>query len=169
MRVGEGLAVQSDGRIVLVGAATDPTGSVFAVMRMEADGDPDDTFGDEGLVTTDVGDQGDSANAVAIGPDGRIVAAGRSGDINLDFAAVRYLPDGSIDPSFAHEGMLTVDFYYLQDIAESVVIQPDGMTVLGGSVQQSFEGYGLARILPTGPNGAPAPGARSDQAVARRP
>jgi len=146
--VGEGLAVQADGRLVLAGRSMDASGSTFAVMRLEGDGSPDATFGVGGLVTTDVGDQGDSANAVAIGPDGRIVAAGRSGDINADFAAVRYLPDGSLDPTFADAGTLTIDFHLFPDIAESVVIQPDGMTVLGGFVRQNVDGYGLARVLP---------------------
>ncbi len=117
-------------------------------MRLGADGAPDDTFGEGGLVTTDVGDQGDGATAVAIDQDGRIVVAGWSGDINTDFAVVRYLPDGSLDPSFANAGTLTIDFVLLPDIAESVAIQPDGMIVLGGFVQQSFDGYGLARVLP---------------------
>ena len=44
-------------------------------------------------------------------------------------------------------GTLTVDFHLLPDIAESVAIAPDGMTVLGGFVQQNVDGYGLARVL----------------------
>ena len=148
-RVGEGLAVQADGRLVLVGRGTDAGGeSTFAVMRLDADGAPDGTFGVGGLVTTDVGDQGDAAKAVAVGPDGRIVVAGRSGDINTDFAAARYAPDGRLDPTFANQGTLTVDFHLLPDIAESVAVQPDGMTVLGGFVQGKKDGYGLARVLP---------------------
>jgi len=61
---------------------------------------------------------------------------------------VRYLPDGSLDPSFANAGTLTIDFHLLPDSAEGVIIQPDGMTVLGGFVQQNVDGYGLARVLP---------------------
>ena len=147
-RVGEGLALQDDGRMVLAGQAIVAEERRFAVLRLNADGSPDDTFGEGGLVTTDVGDQGDKATAVAIDHHDGIVVAGWSGDINTDFAAVRYLPDGSVDPSFANGGTLTVDFVYLPDIAESVAVQSDGMIVLGGYVQQGFEGYGLARVLP---------------------
>jgi uncharacterized delta-60 repeat protein len=147
-RVGEGLAVQDDGRLVLVGQAVVAEERRFAVTRLGADGTPDDTFGEGGLVTTDVADQGDAATAVAIDHEGRIVVAGWSGDINNDFAVVRYLSDGSLDPGFANGGTLTVDFVLLPDIAESVAVQSDGMIVLGGVVQQGFKGYGLARVLP---------------------
>ena len=147
-RVGQGLALQEDDRLVLVGQAVVAEERRFAVVRLAADGTPDDTFGEGGWVTTDVGDQGDAATAVALDHDGRIVVAGWSGDINNDFAVVRYLPDGSIDPSFANGGTLTVDFVLLPDFAESVAVQPDGMVVLGGFVQQGFKGYGLARVLP---------------------
>ncbi len=149
LRVGEGLALQGDGRLVLVGSALDAGSARFAVMRLDVDGSPDPTFGTSGLVTTDVADQGDAALAVTVDPDGRMVVAGRSGDINTDFAVARYLPDGSIDPSFADQGTLTVDFFLLPDIAESVALQPDGKIVLGGFVQHDFDGYGLARVLPS--------------------
>ncbi len=147
-RIGEGLALQGDGRLVLVGRAIVAEERRFAVMRLDSNGTPDDTFGDGGLVTTDVADQGDAATAVAIQPDGRIVVAGRSGDINTDFAVARYLADGSLDDGFANHGTLTVDFFMLPDIAESVALQPDGMIVLGGFAQHDVDGYGLARVLP---------------------
>jgi uncharacterized delta-60 repeat protein len=134
--------------MVLAGVAGEHGSTTFAALRLLPDGSVDEGFGTGGLVTTDVGDQGDAATSVALGADGRIVVAGRSGDINADFAAVRYLADGSLDPSFANGGTLTIDFAYLTDIAESVAVQPDGMTVLGGVVQRGFEGYGLARVLP---------------------
>lgn len=147
-RVGEGMAVQPDGRIVLAGRSQTSDGTEFEVRRIEPDGSPDAAFGDAGMVTTDLRDHTEEALDVALDGAGRIVAAGRAGDLNTDFALVRYLADGSLDPSFADQGVLYVDFFLLPDIAESVAIRPDGMILAAGFVQQSTDGYGVARILP---------------------
>jgi uncharacterized delta-60 repeat protein len=147
-RVGEGLAVAPDGWMALAGQAPDAGSTDFAVMRLLADGSVDPTFGSAGQVVTDVDGQRDWANAVAVTPDGRIVAAGGSGDFNTDFAVVRYLPDGTLDPDFANGGTLLVDFHLLVDIAESVALQPDGKIVLGGLAGGAQDGYGVARALP---------------------
>jgi uncharacterized delta-60 repeat protein len=147
-RVGEGMAVQPDGRIVLAGHAQVGDGTVFEVRRLEADGGPDTSFGDGGAATTDLRDRTEEALDVALDADGRIVAVGRAGDINTDFALARYLPDGTLDASFADQGVLYVDFFLLPDIAESVAIQPDGRILAGGFAQQSFDGYGVTRVLP---------------------
>src|SRR5437763_1890088 len=57
-------------------------------------------FGTAGEVRTDFGGD-DSASAVAVQGDGKIVAAGASGS---DFALARYLPDGHLDQSFGKGG-----------------------------------------------------------------
>ena len=49
----------------------------ITMQALAAPGDLDTTFGGDGLVTTSFpGSNGDSAYAVAIQPDGKIVAAG---------------------------------------------------------------------------------------------
>lgn len=79
------LALQPDGRAVAVGlASTD-----FGVARYNVDGSLDTGFGTGGRKTTDMGFF-DVANAVALQPDGKIVAYGNYGD---DRALARYLVD----------------------------------------------------------------------------
>jgi uncharacterized delta-60 repeat protein len=147
-RVGEGMAVQPDGRIVLTGRAMLDDGTRFETLRLEPDGALDTTFGDAGSVRTDLRDGTEAALDVAIDGDDRIVVAGRAGDFNTDFALVRYLPDGSLDTTFADEGQLYIDFFMLQDIAESVAVGSDGSIVAGGFVQQTdADSYGVARVL----------------------
>jgi uncharacterized delta-60 repeat protein len=150
-RVGDGLAVQSDGRIVLVGdidSAT-PNTPKFSTMRLNANGTPDSSFGTDGRVVTAVTTKGDQAKAVALQADGKIVVAGRSNNqANPNFAAVRYNADGTLDASFATAGIQTVDFFGFTDIAENVAIQRDGKIVLGGSARNNVDGYGLARVNP---------------------
>ena len=151
--VGRGLAVQSDGRIVLAGSVdigTFPqTTSRFALLRLLADGRIDDSFGDGGRVQTSLTDRGDKAIAVAVQADGKIVAAGAANTQgNSNFGVARYLGNGDLDPSFDQDGKLTIDFFSLTDFAENIAIQSNGKIVLGGLAIDSFDGYGVARVLP---------------------
>ncbi|HET9671998.1 MAG TPA: delta-60 repeat domain-containing protein, partial [Actinomycetota bacterium] len=92
-----------------LGAATGQTGIL------------DPTFGGDGTVTTALttpwfSESEDSANAIALLPDGRIVAAGSVGcrlsviDRACSFAVARYLADGALDASFSGDGIATVRF-----------------------------------------------------------
>jgi uncharacterized delta-60 repeat protein len=134
------LAAQPDGKSVLAGSVIGVTGYDYAVRRYNADGTPDTTFGTGGVATADFGSTadfdstGDLARAVAVQPDGRIVAAGVSyrGLVNgNDFGAARFNPDGSHDDSFGEGGTVTADFGGA-DWASNVAAQPDGKVVLVG-------------------------------------
>ncbi len=82
--------------------------SNFAIRVQAVDGDLDPTFNGTGKVTTPVGSSTDQAYAVAVQPNGKIVAAGYSyNGSNNDFAVVRYNADGSLDTSFASGGKVT--------------------------------------------------------------
>jgi uncharacterized delta-60 repeat protein len=145
--VSDGLAVQRDGRIVLVGEINSTP--KFSTIRLNVNGTPDDSFGTDGRVVTGVTTNGDQAKAVALQADGKIVVAGRSNNnANPNFAAVRYNADGTLDASFATAGILTADFFGFTDVAENVAIAPDGKIVLGGLARNSVDGYGLARVNP---------------------
>lgn len=150
-RVGEGLAVAADGKLILVGSATLGGGatSQFLVRRLNADGTNDTSFGGTGSVVTTISDAGDAALAVALQQDGKILVAGRASlRTNSNFAVTRYLRDGTLDTTFANAGKQTVDFFGFSDAAESVAVQPDGRIVLGGLAREQVDGYGLARINP---------------------
>lgn len=92
------IAIQADGKIVVAGR-TNPgigTGIDFALARYNPDGSLDATFGSNGIVTTDFAIGGDTANALAIQADGKIVAAGIAFIGSNDFALARYLGEPSI-------------------------------------------------------------------------
>jgi uncharacterized delta-60 repeat protein len=151
--VGRGLAVQSDGKIVLAGSidiATFPaTDKRFALMRLNANGTIDETFGTRGRVQTSITGRGDAALGVAMQADDKIVAAGvGSAQLNSNFALARYDRDGNLDPSFNVDGKLTIDFFGFPDVAENIVIQSDGKIVVGGLAFNIFDGYGVARLVP---------------------
>ncbi|MFD7261650.1 delta-60 repeat domain-containing protein [Streptomyces sp. NPDC059874] len=73
-----GMAVQPDGKIVTVGRANfEETSTDFALVRYNTDGSPDTGFGGgDGIVTTDFDFGNDEGVAVALQPDGKIVAVG---------------------------------------------------------------------------------------------
>lgn len=126
-----GVAVQRDGKIVVVGGSQ----GNFALARYLANGDPDPSFGGgDGRVTTDFGGDGGLAWSVAIQADGRIVAAGETDPVNgQDFAVARYMADGSPDPSFGGgDGQVTTDFGGDDDIAFAVAVRKDGRIVVAG-------------------------------------
>jgi uncharacterized delta-60 repeat protein len=92
-----GLALQPDGKIIVAGF-TFQTGTRFnfALARYKTNGTLDETFGVGGKVTTDINNFDDRAQAVAIQPDGKIVAAGSSASFNPSasyFTVVRYHGD----------------------------------------------------------------------------
>lgn len=101
-----------------------------------APGDLDTTFNGDGKVTTDIGGLEDHARAIAIQPDGKIVAVGyhftTSGPIQQsDFVIVRYKSNGVLDTTFSGDGKLTTNFGAL-DQAADVAIQLDGKIVVAG-------------------------------------
>jgi uncharacterized delta-60 repeat protein len=83
-----GIALQSDGKIVAVGDSGIPTTFHWAVARIKAGGALDKTFSGDGKLTTSFGSNFETAFDVAVQSNGRIVAAGRSGQ---QFAVTRYL------------------------------------------------------------------------------
>ncbi|MBI4285756.1 MAG: hypothetical protein HY670_07665 [Chloroflexi bacterium] len=106
------VAIQSDGKIVVVGDTTAFGRNFFAVARYNADGSLDTTFDADGKVTTDFGTAGDISPlaqglSVALQSDGKIVAAGsffKFFNTGWDFALARYNTDGSLDTSFGGTG-----------------------------------------------------------------
>ena len=74
------------------------------------------------------------ATAVALQPDGKIVAVGRARGFKDqdDFALARYGADGSLDTTFSFDGLVTTDFADSLDIAYAMAIQSDGKIVAAG-------------------------------------
>ena len=132
---GEGLALQSDGKIVVAGYSFKPGGkdrAEFTVLRYNPDGTLDSGFGESGKVTTGIGGNSDSANSVALQEDGKIVVAGYTfAPGNNDFAVARYNANGSLDTSFNGTGKASADFGKI-DYGQSVAVHGDGRIVVAG-------------------------------------
>ena len=126
------LALQPDGKIVAVGSSFTGTDNHFAALRCNPDGSPDNSFGRNGIVFTNVGTF-DWANAVKLQPDGKILAIGSADIGSYDrFAVVRYNNDGSLDNTFDGDGKLTTVISSYGDEAHDAVLQPDGKLLVAG-------------------------------------
>ena len=136
---GYALAVAPGGEIVVAGSASDGTiPSQFLVLRYTPSGNLDTTFNGTGFVTRAIGVLNSQANAVAIQPNGKIVAAGRSvNGISLQLEAVRYLANGSPDNEFGTSGLATVTFPG-SSYASGVAVEDTGELILAGAGSNIF-------------------------------
>ncbi len=131
----EAVAVQPDGKIVVGGSANVDSHLRFAVARLMPDGTLDHAFGEmaSGIRTTVIGSAA-RIHAIALQPDGKIVAVGEmlNGLGNYDFAVARYRADGSLDPAFGAGGVVTTAVGLSDDMAFAVGVQADGKIVVAG-------------------------------------
>jgi uncharacterized delta-60 repeat protein len=146
------VAVQADGKIVVAGSTSVGSFSQFALLRYHADGSLDATFGAGGIVITSFGTMESTANAVALQPDGKIVAAGYSfTGYYYNFAVARYNPDGSLDATFSDDGKIITSLDPSDDEAADVVIQPDGKIVAAGYTHvMATTAFAVVRYHPDG-------------------
>jgi uncharacterized delta-60 repeat protein len=130
---GNSLVIQSDNKILLAGYSSNGTTNLFAVVRYNTDGSPDNSFNGNGRQTINVSSDARVANSVALQGTGKIIIAGYTlnGSLN-DFAVARLNTNGTIDNSFGGDGILTTDISSSDDYANSVAIQSDDKILVGG-------------------------------------
>jgi len=151
MDYAHGVAIQSDGKVVVAGYSQSSCScaSDFAAVRYNADGSLDTSFDTDGIVTTDLGGYSDRAYGVAIQSDGKVVLGGQT-DVNCgyyDFAAVRYDSNGSLDTAFDGDGtVVTTASSYSYDYGRAVAVQSDGKILLAGYTDANCSGYDFAVI-----------------------
>jgi uncharacterized delta-60 repeat protein len=148
----EGVALQPDGKIIVVGniylgndgMLTNGAGTLAKVVRLNADGTLDTTFGNNGIVTLGTVDANDNlldySRAVAVLSDGTIVVSGANEPVDgRDYPAVEGLnADGSIDTSFGRGGLAVVplptnagsSFDPSLPGTAPLIAQPDGKVVV---------------------------------------
>ncbi|HYU99854.1 MAG TPA: hypothetical protein VE977_13580 [Pyrinomonadaceae bacterium] len=129
---GLAIAIQPDLSIVAAGQAYNGavTRGDFAIVRLDRNGQLDESFGNDGRVLTDFDNGYDGANAITIQPDGKILAAGMGAD---KFGLARYNTDGSLDNTFGNGGKVVTTFFGRTDTATALALQPDGKIVVSGS------------------------------------
>jgi uncharacterized delta-60 repeat protein len=127
------VALQSNGKIVVTGYSSGGADSGVALLRYNADGTLDTSFGQGGKLVTSVASPSDIGASVVLQPDGRIVVAGSAGGSKADFAVLRYNADGSLDATFGQGGKVTTPVGSSYDFGYDVALQADGKIVVAGS------------------------------------
>ena len=143
------LTLQPDGKILAVGYTLNED---MSLARYNPDGSLDASFGNGGIVLTDIDGSYDYAYAVAVQNDAKIVIAG-FGAINgeRDFAVVRYLPNGSLDPAFGNGGKAVTQLSSGTEAIFGIAIQPDGKIVGAGYADNGTNlDFGIVRFMPNG-------------------
>lgn len=127
--------IQNDGKIIATGSGR----NVFALARYNTNGGLNPEFSGDGKVSTDFVPNGffQQASALALQPDGKIIAGGYAGSRleDVDFALARYNPDGSLDTGFGDGGKVLTDFsaFSSSDLVWALALQKDGKIIAAGS------------------------------------
>ena len=168
-----GLAVQPDGKLLLA-TATDgvtvemdpqPT-RVPAIVRLNADGSWDETFGDSGIYrfpgTATVSTYGGEVRGIAVLSDGSIIAAGETykrayvdNDVHSCTLLFKLSANGTLEPTFGNDGSLCFDF--APEVPDTTYFEHNSSIAIGTgdllylTTPQTNLSYGaLARFSPNG-------------------
>lgn len=150
------VAVQTDGMIVSAGFTAEQGPDHVALTRHTASGQLDTLFGSGGIldINASATSNGNShANALLVQPDGKLLVAGYAGGTgNTDMLVMRLNTDGSPDATFGSGGITRTAVGTGEDIANAMVLQPDGRIVIAGSsvASDGRRDFALARYMSNG-------------------
>lgn len=121
-----GVLLQPDGKLVV-------SGRNFLV-RYNADGSVDTSFGADGKVTAPFSSSNGLGQVAALQADGKLLFAGTLYSAGTSsFAVARYLADGNLDAGFGADGIATVSFGSSGDDCAAVTVLDDGSILLAGT------------------------------------
>ena len=135
-----GLAVLSDGKIIVSGHATSFGQTDFVLFRLLSNGPLDTTFSGDGKVVQTVGDF-DYSTSLLVQPDEKLVVAGYTrpdGGTNTS-AILRFLPNGDLDPTFGGTGVVKPTILGADHVATSISFQSTPPSIIASiNSQQSI-------------------------------
>lgn len=145
--VASALTVQPDGKILVAGYTQISQDSSLdtLLVRYNPDGTPDRSFGADGVVITDMGEN-EALLTLALLPDGRIATGGFS--LERGMVLARYTADGALDPSFDGDGKLILQLGADQGVWD-LVVDGDGLLVAACELNRESNGL-LLRFTASG-------------------
>jgi len=139
------MVIQTDGKILVVGnkyfghieIAPDVWAGVYKsfLVRYEANGDIDTTFGDNGLIIMDFNSRSSAFSSIALLNNNQIIVGGSVGSTTI---ILKFNSDGTVDESFADSGILVFDdpeFFFL--ISDFLLLHDETLLCYGSD----FLGY----------------------------
>ncbi|MEY3398674.1 MAG: hypothetical protein RL220_1268, partial [Bacteroidota bacterium] len=139
------IRVRDDGKILIAGAVASPVYIFSAlVMRLNADGSIDETFGDNGFSEINLTGTDHFAYAMQETADNKILIAGSSLDANYNNQPVvfRLNEDGSLDETFGENGAAIIEVTQIDNRFNSLTIQDDGKIVAAGHLSNPLTNDG---------------------------
>jgi uncharacterized delta-60 repeat protein len=148
---GECVLLRADGRIVVGGGATFGTTRRWGLVQYTSSGVLDQGFGTGGKSSTQVGTGTDEQWQCVQTPTGSVVMAGTSYvGAAASESLVKWLPDGTLDPSFGTAGITSTTMPSGYFKTRDLVLQPNGRLVTIGYGDAPNDGYTVARYLANG-------------------
>jgi uncharacterized delta-60 repeat protein len=142
-----GLALQTDGKIVIAGILSNGFDYDMVVYRLTEAGALDTTFSGDGIQSISFGSGKYDIAADLLLQGTKIVVVGRSCtsfSAGCNFAAARLKANGNLDTTFSGDGKLTTNFG-ADDRAISVAKWPDGKIVVAGVRKSTDSKMAVAR------------------------
>ena len=141
------MAIQNDGKIILVGPSEVENSHHFTILRFNTNGSLDKSFGNKGVTKTIIGDYSE-AESVALDLNGNIVVAGTTELGNEQFVVAMYNQSGTLVREFGLDGIVKTSFIKNSvDRAHSVVIDNDGNIIVAGETENDYTTFGLVKLI----------------------
>jgi uncharacterized delta-60 repeat protein len=130
--------VALDGRKIVVAGERDlPGRSQFAVARFGPGGVLDASFSGDGKAFVNFGTRFQGANAVTVGPGGKVLIGGFSSNGSTGrWAMARFASDGKLDTGFGGDGKVTTNLSPADEQIEDLIVQKNGTIVAAGYAQK---------------------------------
>lgn len=123
-----GIGLQPEGKIIVVGSTAENGVPQVVVLRYDAGGTLDTTFGTVGKTLVLPNGGGDTPRDMVVLADGRILVGGNN---PAGPFLMRFLADGTPDPTFGTGGVKTI-FLGAEGVLESLTIGAQGRIILAG-------------------------------------
>jgi len=148
------LSLQADGKLVVAGESEDdPYTHYVRLVRYTADGSLDRGFGQRGVVTVSASATNagvDSANALAVLPDGKLIVAGSTAQAcprgsvpsctDDQLMLARLTSAGALDQSFGDGGIVRTPIAPFNADGASIAMQPTGRILIAGDLHDHSNG-----------------------------
>jgi uncharacterized delta-60 repeat protein len=150
------IQILGDGKILAVGGHGPNLSSAdLFLVKLNSDGTPDTTFGDNGVVIHALEDGEDYARSIAITAEGKILIAGQSQSSTNDFhfrnVVCRFTENGILDSTFAEDGVFMWNDNMTDNRMNNIAIADDGNIIASGfSAPSGVDRLSIYKIMADG-------------------
>ena len=142
------------GKIIIFGSLTNAFPNELFLVKLKNNGDLDSTFGNNGIVLTNIGNDAQSAGGIKLQEDGKIIISGTTENYspwNSDILLIRFNNDGSPDNTFRNNSQLLINIDEVEgnptlDYGIEILLQTSGKIIVIGSTDISGSKVVLMRL-----------------------